>query len=277
MATVASANTTAFAEGSITITKPSGLAENEILVAVLGCNRNDSIATPSGWTSEATHIGGGDINLEYSILTKVADSSDVAASDFTFDVSDGIGELGGVLMRVTSGDIYDRVGNTDTDDTYSSSGTGTNPQFTVDVTPTYDNALLIGVIISEGDFTFSGYSINGTNPTWTNRFNGNLVSDTLDVFTATQTTAAQITTVDVTETPDHGAGIEMYFGLYEIRAQVDGSSSPAIITANSQVLQPSLSTDTSVTQDTQIVDTSHSVLQPTTTVYNKTWTNVDKS
>lgn len=277
MATVASANTTAAAEGAITITKPTGLAENDILLAVLFCLTADSIATPSGWTAEAGLIGGGDIGIEMSILSKVADSSDVAASNFTFDVSDGVGSLGGVLMRITDGDIYNVIGNSDTDTTYSSSGTGTNPQFTVDVTPTYNNSVLLGIILSEDAYTFSGYTVNGTNPTWTNRFNGTLGGDTLEVFTATQATAAQVTTVDVTETPDHGTGIEMYFGLYEVRAQVDGSSSPAIITSNAQVLASSISTDTTVSQDAQIVSTSASAVDPTTTNYSKVWTPVSKS
>ncbi len=276
MATVASANTTAFAEGPITITKPSGLAENELLVAVISCLTSDTVATPSGWTNEGTVSGAGDVDLQARIFTKVADSSDVAASNFSFDVSDTVGSLGGTLMRVTSGDQYDAVGNSDTDTGYSSSGTGTNPQFTVSVTPTYDNALFVGVILSEDAYTFSSYSNNGTAITWTNRFNGNLVGDTCDVFTGTQATAAEITTLDVTESPDHGAGIEMDFGLFEIRSQVDATVTPAIVTQSSSVQAPTIATDTSVSLPS-ILTSSSTIQTPTVTADETYWSDINKS
>lgn len=72
---------------SITCNKPSGLAVGDLMLAFVGINDITTAAninTPSGWTLIRTDT---QTNLEARSFWKIADSSDVAASNFTFTFS----------------------------------------------------------------------------------------------------------------------------------------------------------------------------------------------
>ncbi len=67
------------------MTKPAGLAVGDWLVAYVFTTNGSShsIPTPSGWTGQG-QVNVPDALRRYAVFTKVADSTDVAASNFTF-------------------------------------------------------------------------------------------------------------------------------------------------------------------------------------------------
>lgn len=150
---VESVSTAAMADStSISIDKPTGLAVGDLMIAVVAGNDGGStISIPTGWTSllnnNTTTNGFGWYRAAY----KVADSSDVAASNFTFTNGDG-----GVIYRLTGYATPSLI----------TTGTGTpnSP----------DNHLILFNIAADNGgrtVTFSGYSVTGgTSVTFTERY-----------------------------------------------------------------------------------------------------------
>ena len=94
--------------GTVTLVKPAGLTAGELLIATLssfsgdGSNDASTIETRSGWTvvQSTKHASGIINNIQY----KVADSGDVAASDFVFtsNIAGGSGNtLVGQIIRAS--------------------------------------------------------------------------------------------------------------------------------------------------------------------------------
>jgi hypothetical protein len=83
----------------ITITKPTGLAVGDLMVAVIGKDDDVLINLPSGWSSPAgLWQGTSSGNDLYSrIFYKVADAADVAASNFTWTFGDSGEDCTGTL------------------------------------------------------------------------------------------------------------------------------------------------------------------------------------
>jgi hypothetical protein len=92
---------------SVTVTKPTGLTVGDWLVAYVSTTDGTShtIATPSGWTSRGEIGVGGRNNARYAVFTKVADSGDVAASNFTISTSGPVADrmIGHVLAVMDVG------------------------------------------------------------------------------------------------------------------------------------------------------------------------------
>jgi hypothetical protein len=90
---------------TLTITKPTGLAVGDLMVAHLVRSDNDQNSRTwslSGWTS-AVDTQGNDTGTSSSgmaALHKIADSGDVAASNFTFTVSSAADFLAGAIYRI---------------------------------------------------------------------------------------------------------------------------------------------------------------------------------
>lgn len=157
---------------TIVITKPTGLAVNDFLIAhlsqVVTSGSNADWETPSGWTLLLNQNESGNLNSEarLTVFYKLADSSDVAASNFTFTTNTGSCLAGGALYRVSGGASVTGVadGTIDT----------TTPTFTNTLTPSLaDSVMLFLVTASDaGDTTgsVSSYAITTDNPTWTERY-----------------------------------------------------------------------------------------------------------
>lgn len=80
-------------------TKPAGLAVGDLMVAMLG-GELFSRTAPAGWTNQGNQAGGSG-NGNSTMFSKIADSSDVAASTFTFVGSSD--SNGGTLYAFTAG------------------------------------------------------------------------------------------------------------------------------------------------------------------------------
>lgn len=91
----------------LTITKPTGLAVGDLLVFILGLFGSSGTinepSIPTGWT-EAVELNGTTDERRYlTIMYKIANSSDVAASNFTFSSPSESGNIYGYgsLIRIT--------------------------------------------------------------------------------------------------------------------------------------------------------------------------------
>lgn len=207
---VESTSTTTGSGSSIVITKPSGLAVGDLLVsAILTFDAGArTIDTASGWTQSNTVTRLGNTGLSDmvgKIQAKIADSSDVAASNFTFTLSGSAAYIAGGLLRVSGVRPTGFTGVTDADTYDDATGTATI-SFTSSTTPTVDGSLVV--------MLFSGF-VNGgagvgsigsytTTPslTWTELFDYGLDSGAQDpIFGAAyavQATAAEITNYGAT-------------------------------------------------------------------------------
>ena len=152
----------------LTLTKPTGLTVGESLVAGLTISGDSSpvITAPAGWTTTDTKtLSAG--NARTSIFQKVADSSDVAASNFSFTATANTSAptVAGFMMRISGFGIQSGF--------VTAAATGTSGS-TGATTPTRINNLMLIITASAsgGDFTpptSSGYQIVTNNPTWTER------------------------------------------------------------------------------------------------------------
>ena len=98
IAVLTTASNTATVASSITVAKPTGLAEDDLMVAVIcSYDGTGTISTETGWTSVA-HVNNA---RDVRIFWKIATAGDVAASDFTFDTSEIVSNIAGAILRIT--------------------------------------------------------------------------------------------------------------------------------------------------------------------------------
>lgn len=171
------------ANGSVVITKPTGLAVGDLMIAIVGteAGADAPINTASGWDFFAQQSFSS-VDPYLSVQWKIATAGDVAASNFTFTSSNATARLGGAIMRVTGHHATpeDVSNSTFTDGANSATINFTGRTFN----PTYNNTLLIlftGGRLGGGNAgSMSGYTISGTNPTWTEVYDGTIDSGTAD-------------------------------------------------------------------------------------------------
>lgn len=198
---VQSSASVGFAASSATITKPTGLAVGDLMIASVVAHTSSAgdvdMNTPSGWTLLASNNGGGSGN---AMFAKIADSGDTAASNFVFTNGDSA-FMAGSILRVTGANlvslkssVYDPTG-----------GSGTTPSFGSNITPDFNGALLVMLVLGYGSDNIGSigtYIVNGTNPTWTESFDETRNDGSDDPIAgsayAIQTTAAAITSFGAT-------------------------------------------------------------------------------
>lgn len=154
---------------SVTITKPSGTVDGDLLVAILFASRSSSgtvadILDESGWTNMTE-----DVTATSRIKTIYKEASSEGSS-YTFD-TDASTDLyfGGTVFRISGWD-----GAAPTADGAVLSSATTTPSVTISVDPFVSNSLLLlGLNSSLGGGPIgvvSDYSISGTDPTWTEQY-----------------------------------------------------------------------------------------------------------
>jgi len=231
---VESVSTDNLAAGDTTvITKPTGLAVGDLMVAMLGghsAGSGLSFATLSGWTlgSNLQDLVGGGFTYS-SIQYKVATSGDVAASDFTFTGA-SMDETGGTMLRVSG---------IRTDDWFDVSLTGqvdntANPSFSLSHTPAQNNVLYAFVVMCGDGNNASSPVINGTNPTWT-RHQASSRTASLSTFSSVQLTTVPLTSISVTGgtgSSDWGYGLSIFQGI------TNATGSSAFSTGSAEFFAP---------------------------------------
>lgn len=137
---VASTSSTSGSGTNLVITKPTGLAVGDLLLCVMSGTRNGGLNanTASGWTLADSEAG---TDAVTRIQYKVADASDVSASDFTFTFTLSATLSGGSLMRITGAPAASQVDLTASQN-FSGSAT-TAISFSGTYAVTYDGSLII--------------------------------------------------------------------------------------------------------------------------------------
>jgi hypothetical protein len=153
---------------SVTITKPTSLAVGDLMLAqIVGtASSAPTITTLSGWSlirSEA--ISGANGGIRSSLFSKIADSTDVAATNFTF-VTSGTGSCGSI-NRLSSTNLVTPI-----DQSNGSTQSGVSAVSTSGITPTKDTStfLLFTTSFDNKNPTVSGYAIATENPSWTEAY-----------------------------------------------------------------------------------------------------------
>ena len=148
---------------SVTVTKPTGLAVGDLMVAQCSCiaNTPTSFTPPTGWTTLSTVTAG---EARQQIFYKIADSSDVAASDFSFTGTSELRAVGIYAIR----DVSINSTITQTNNNISSSGTLTMST----QTPLREDCVLLllvsgGEEATAGNYNMASPAIVTDNPTWT--------------------------------------------------------------------------------------------------------------
>ena len=111
-------NTTAGSnlQGTVAVSKPSGLAVGDLLIAWHICDNDgalSSMGAPSGWSLLGSNAGTTGGHPYEKVWTKVATSGDVAASTFSFTDSTTNISNSVVVMAITTG-TYDTASPTTT-------------------------------------------------------------------------------------------------------------------------------------------------------------------
>ena len=161
------------ANTSPVITKPTGLAVGDLMLALIFSVDSvgspvDEPTTPTNWTrfSNAFYDGASDTIRAY-VFWKIADSGDTSATNFTFVCDTTSSTNAGWLGRITGHNATAPL----TSLYYTNGSTGTNPTITgANVSTVVNDALLFMSFcgfVALGSETTSIYTINGTNPTWT--------------------------------------------------------------------------------------------------------------
>lgn len=193
---IASQSDTAWVNAlSITITKPSGLAVGDLIVAQIATSYIGSMfSVPSGFTEirRTTTLPPSGFYSSSILYSKVADSGDVAASNFTWTFDNSFSyKASGIILRVTGqksvSPITNNNGGTDAN--------GSSPQsYAIGVTPTDANSLIILFFsVTEGAVDLSSYSIATDNPSWTEAYNQTTTSGSASTAAGAYATRAQTT------------------------------------------------------------------------------------
>lgn len=263
---------------TLTITKPTSLAVGDLMVAFVLNRGNAAWDTPTGWTAKGTFSIS---NNRGAVFVRVADSADVAASNFSFTFNGGgTSESAGWLMRLTGTftDGSNVVFNTSATD--ASPDTGDIFVFSTSLTPNADSFLVIGCgseATNASSTTSATATIATSDPGFTQRsFQGQPSGDDVVVvgFTATRTQSTDIgnTTIDFDSTGNLSNGGVIVLAIQET---VSTTQTPAVITATATVQAPTVSAGATVSP--AVISAVASVQAPTVATAESKWKNPDKS
>lgn len=256
---------------SIVFTKPTGLAEDDLMVAVV--HTNDSpITPPAGWTLELSNSPVG--NFVTHVYYKVASSADAAASNFTFGLDGSTIYRAGVLYRVTG---YAPVILFEDSDKEVG---GADNTAVIDIDGVSATDYLVIAFASNNDATpatIGSFTTNGTNPTWTYDLQtveaGGAQPTAFTCASAIQAGPIDYTSLSYTATPDNpGARI---IGMAVIPSQQDATAVLPLLSKTATIHAPTgiggtLGTHTHLTK-------TPTLNAPTATARNiAQWTNENR-
>jgi hypothetical protein len=269
-ATVQSVSTTAFAtSSSVTITKPTGVSVGDLLIAQISIVLDtDTISTLSGWTHVISNQPAGPTKT--SIQWKIADSSDAAASNFTFNAS-GVGTIGGAMIRI-DGFVTPPSLN------YSAIRVvnNNNPSFANTVTPTAINSLLLFFVFGNENGSVGSYAIATSNPTWIEHYDFGYEASGL-MACASATRSAMTATGNSSVLISGASGnIDPYGIMIAIDTPANATATPEVMAGTLSIPMPVSPTGTATATPEVIAGTLS--IQPTTaTSLEPMWSNEQKN
>ncbi len=258
-----------------TLTKPSGLAVGDLMVAVLFTATSTTWNTLLGWTAVGTAQDSIENGLaRVSVQAKIAEASDVSATDFTFT---GPTAHKTQLFRITSGGIFSGTIASLIVSDFDSDATGATPtSFPGGVTPNFANSLLILGAIQNStaqSVTLSAPAVTNNNPaTWTIQDSGAASAVSFIVASATYTVATTTGAYLVTSTINSQAG-GFLLSIY------DSGNAAVTLDVASMTATPrdfaSLTGGASTTLDAASMTAT--AQDPTAAASAAKWVNTDKS
>lgn len=264
---------TASASSTLVITKPTGLAVGNLMIAVLNLyDASDTISTLSGWTLVNAGVDNdNEINVQY----KIADAGDVAASNFTFSASGSATYFTGGILRVSGHSTLSTIQGFDFE-TASSTAT---PTFTSSITPLGNGALAILAFANYGNNippTFSSYTATGGGISFTELLDASIDSGTQDpghaIAYGIQSTATEITAYGVTASLSK---VTWAGTLVVVNPRIDATATNATFAVSPALFAPTMS-------NTNVVSNAAFEVSPTINTQNASgttptqWTNETK-
>jgi len=262
----------------LTLNKPNGLSENDLLFAVLA-KSDSTINDKTGWTTireiDQTGNGWGEIKQMY----KVASSSDASSSDFTFNSANNFRGFAGVLYRITGHPINVTPIDGDT------SGSDNDSSIKIDglaFTPDFDNNLQIMQLFVRDDFadgSLSNYATNDTNVSWTESQDTAIDTDQTDPFDrhgvayGKQNTASQITEIGADYSSGSNSGA---FGIITVlRPQIDEGGTATLIEESGTIFTTNGSGGTN--GDASLLEGSTNIFTASGSASEEIWSNESRS
>jgi hypothetical protein len=192
----------------VDITKPVGLTVGDLMISVAGTSAAaSSIITPDGWTTCTVTDG-----TYFFVSYKIADSTDVAASNFRF-YQNSTGDFGiGILVFYTpnAGQVFysakEVTGNN-----------STTPSYVNSISNVYGESIIIAAIINQDSDENPGLTslaIATENPTW---YDGVISRDLFIKYAlrnATELSTGNLSAV-LTNTPSVTRGLLASFPTYK--------------------------------------------------------------
>lgn len=265
---------------SLTIDKPTGLAVGDYLVAHFSLVRSTNTdpggyTVPSGWTSLLYDGENGNINsyARMHVMYKVADASDVAASNFTFTKASGIGRVIGHLYRISGvSNISGQIASVYDDST---------PTFSNSVTPSFaDSLLLFLVTVADAATTAGGitdYAVATDNPTWTERVDSCEPDDVIGqgLSAGATTNRSAITATGNSTCTITGASQNSIGAMILLSPIVSVNTDATVLSVTSSIQDPTITG--SATMTTTVADVTMTANTPTVTIPTPDFSNVSKS
>lgn len=262
--------------GTLTISKPSGVVDGDLMIAIIHLNYNNTVITinaPAGWTlirtTNATTNGS-----SIRSYRKVA-SSEGSSYDWTSSAGNPTG-WGGSILRITEF-------NTSTpvlaDNGAGSTGSATSLTFADTVTPTAGYQLILFPVTAESATgTMSTYAVATSNPSWTELYDNNAVGNTimsLAYATRVEATATGDSSVTCTGTVESWAGqLIVIDRLYSFSTTVSDSTTATDTATNSVGFN---NTFTETITETDTVTSERLKSWDTLDKSSTTWSNIDKT
>lgn len=258
---IASSNTNTASGSSVVVTKPTGLAVGDLMIAGVyhywtGSDRQ--INTPSGWTlisTDRVHNGGENTGTGMSVFYKIAASGDVAASDFTFDQNGASSEMGACVLRITGMSPSAPI-NASSSNPTDNGGSGGSYSWT-GITPTFADCMLLIFAATRQASSHETYAIATSNPSWTELFE----------IQSNEFSLAYAIRPEITATGDASFAITGSSGstdaigcIVAIKPSIDVTLSPSVINATGAVPTPTISGGATVSVST--VNATGAVLTP---------------
>lgn len=256
---------------SSVVTKPTGLSVGDLMIGhcALNSTGSSSLSLPAGWTAGDEYSSG---NFRAKWGYKIADASDVSASNFTFTGSGTDRIMGGAIYRFSG-----VAPATIIDDFAKNNFTGTGSvNVDASVTPTRAGDILLALfagasISSDGSMTGT-VAVATSNPTWTEDYDMNRGSGSLPMAGAHSTPRTEITaTGNVSTTFDEAVNVGSVF-VIAVANSYSTSVSADVVSTQSVVPSPTITGGATLTADV----VSAQIVLPDPTASQDTWSFTQK-
>jgi hypothetical protein len=221
----------------LTITKPTGLAAGDLMIAYLSCSSGSGAWTlPANWTSVVT---GTTADNYVAVFAKYATAGDAAASNFSFT---GTGDSVGLLLRFS--------GNFNSTLSINKSVINMAGITTTGVDPDFGGALVMfgsTESASTGSPVYSAYSVATDNPTWTEIIDDRY-DDLVEIhFFAAWGLRSQSTATGASSVTESVGGTNYGGVLLALVESTGADGNHTILTSTSDVFDSGLSVGTTAT------------------------------